>query len=330
MKRVGNLYQKLLTFDNFSDALKKASRGKKNQPRIAAFLLQQEQKIFALIEEIRSHTYYPRPFRVFEVSRPKTRKICAADFRDRVAHHAICNIISPILEQSLIFDSYACRQKKGTHAAVKRTQQFCRLKKYYLKIDIHKYFDSIDHKILKKLLSRKIKDKNVLRLLDVIIKQKPPWTSPGTGLPIGNLTSQHFANYYLSSVDHYTKHYLKIGSYLRYMDDAVFFADEKQTLWDAFQRVKAMLEDDLQLKIKKTSVHLSPVSEGLPFLGFVIFPGIIRLSRKGFRRFRRKIISREGLYQAGIIDEHELTQSVASLIGHTHLANSVKLRQNFF
>ncbi len=127
---------------------------------------------------------------------PKERMICAADFRDRVVHHAICKILGPIFEKSFIYDSYACRKNKGTHRAIKRAQFFCRQYQYYLKLDIKKFFDSIDHAILKTMLRRKVKDKGLLLLLDIFVEHPVPWTKAGKGIPIGNLTSQHFANLY--------------------------------------------------------------------------------------------------------------------------------------
>lgn len=155
---------------------------------------------------------------------------------------------------------------------------------------------------LKAQLRKKVKDPDLIRLMDFFIDHPVPWTKPGKGIPIGNLTSQHFANFYLSGLDRFIKEYLRINCYIRYMDDLVLFADEKSTLWDAAKRIEHYLHDTMQLKIKEDSLLLAPVSQGLPFLGFRIFPGVTRVSRKGWRRFRRKVRQQERKYVSGVID----------------------------
>jgi hypothetical protein len=213
---------------------------------------------------------------------------------------------------------------------VKRAQRCCRRYDYFLKLDVHKFFDSVDHDILKAQLRRKVKDADLLRLLDIFIDHPVPWTDAGKGIPIGNLTSQHFANFYLTGLDHFTKEYLKIEGYVRYMDDLVLFADEKETLWDACMRIERYLKENLRLKIKPGGLLLALVSQGLPFLGFRIFPGVIRINRKGWRRFRRKVKKRYGQLENNEIDYEDWHRSVASLVGHTQQVNTRNLRASFF
>ena len=250
-------------------------------------------------------------------------------FRDRVVHHAVCKVLGPIFERSFIFDSYACRKGKGAQAAIKRAQGYMRRFPYYLKLDIRKYFDSVDHEMLKRLLHRRIKDRDLLWLLDVIIDHPVPWTAPGKGIPIGNLTSQHFANFYLDQVDHFIKDEIGLKGYVRYMDDLLLFSNDKPELWDAFSQVERFLDERLALTVKIGSVVLSPTHEGLSFLGLRVYPGLIRLSRKGWRRFRRNVIQKEKLYEQGFVSADELNRSIGSVVGHIRHADTRNLRAVF-
>ena len=330
MKRYGRLFEKVCTFEALAKSTHDAAKGKKIKPRVARFLQNLENEVIDLERELLGKTYCPRPYRTFMVHDPKDRQICAADFRDRVVHHAVCKVLEPIFERSFISDVYACRKNKGTHRAVQRARKNCRRFDYYLKLDVRKFFDSVDHQILKIQLRRKIKDPDLLWLLDVFIDHPVPWTAPGKGIPIGNLTSQHFANFYLSGLDHFIKEHLRVEGYVRYMDDLALFADEKNTLWDAAARIEKFLEEMLFLAVKKGSLILAPVSQGLPFLGFRIFPSVIRLDRRGWRRFRHKVLDKNRMISRGLLDEDSWTRSITSLMGHTRHANMRNLRHSFF
>lgn len=260
---------------------------------------------------------------------PKPRRICAAPFHDRVVFHAICNVLEPLFERRLIFDTWACRQGKGNHAAVKRAQYFAQRRDYFLQCDVRKYFDSIDHVILKNLLRRIIKDRPLLELLDRIIDHGPPDMPPGKGLPIGNLTSQHFANLYLGELDHFLKERLRIKSYIRYMDDMLLFADDKIELHQGLAELRAFLRDQLSLSLKNENPCPMPVHVGIPFLGFRVFPAIIRLDRRALRRFRRRFRARERQYLAGEIDMETLHASVSAMFAHIGHGDTLNLRQRF-
>jgi RNA-directed DNA polymerase len=197
MKRANGLFEPMIRFDNLIRAAGRASRGKRHQPAVARFLFDLEPGLLRLQAALANGTYRPGRYTVFEIRDPKRRRICAAPFRDRVVHHAVYNILEPYLDKRLIFDTYACRTGKGGHAAIHRAQRFARRHRYFLKCDIKRYFESIDHNILKVLLRRIIKDRRLLAILGTIIDHQPPYTELGRGLPIGNLTSQHFANLYL-------------------------------------------------------------------------------------------------------------------------------------
>lgn len=330
MQRHGNLFDKIITFENLVAAAKKAMRGKKSKSATSSFYFNLENEVIALRNELAQGTYRPRDYRQFEIREPKPRKICSSDFRDRVVHHAICNFIEPILENQSIFDSYACRVGRGSHLAVARCQNFTRRFPYYLKCDIRKFFESIDHDVLKRLLRRAFKDERLLRLLHIIIDHEVPGNSSGKGLPIGNLTSQHFANFYLGKLDHFVKDRLRIKGYVRYMDDFISFADSKQTLSTLLAEIDGFVKSELKLELKEKVTTIAPVTEGVPFLGFRIFPGIIRIKRENLVRMRKKIKRKEELYLKGIVPETALIQSVSSMVAHVSHVNSLGTRRKIF
>jgi len=242
------MYTQLASWDNLLLAYRQAARGKRGQPNVAAFEHRLEDNLFALREELLSHRYRPGPYTSFTIQEPKRRLISAAPFRDRVVHHALCNLIEPIFERSFIADSYANRIGKGTHRALARCQQFARRYRYVLQCDVRQFFPSIDHAILRAALARKITCDDTLWLVDGILNSGAGVLSevydmvyfPGDdllaatrprGLPIGNLTSQFWANVYLNAFDHFVKRRLRCAAYLRYVDDFMLFADDKTILW---------------------------------------------------------------------------------------------------
>lgn len=234
MKRFGNLFASVTTFDNLLFAAEKTACGRRQTPAVARMLFNLESIVFDLQARLRDGTYVPKPHLVFWIRDPKPRRICAAQVEDRIVHHAICHVLEPIFERWMIFDTYACRKGKGTHAAIQRTQQFARQFPYVMQCDIRKYFDSVNHTILKTLLRRILKDPQVVTLLDQIIDAVPPEYPSGVGIPIGNLTSQHFANLYLGELDHFVKDQLGIKGYVRYMDDFLIFGNQKTILFETY------------------------------------------------------------------------------------------------
>jgi RNA-directed DNA polymerase len=330
MKRTGYLFDRICSFEPLRQAALRAARAKRNKNPVALSLQDLEPEILSLENELLTHSYRPRPYRTFRVYEPKERMICAAAFRDRVVHHAICSALEPIFERTLVHDTYACRTDKGPLRAVNRARGFCRRYAYFLKLDVHKYFDSVDHGVLKDQLHRKVKDPDLLWLMDVFIDHPVPWTEAGKAIPIGNLTSQHFANFYLSGLDHFIKEELRIEGYVRYMDDLVLWADEKVTLWDAAHRIEGYLGERLLLQVKSGSLMVAPVHQGLPFLGIRVFPGVVRMARLGWRRFRRKVQARGRALAAGEIDHETWTRSMSSLVGFVKQADTRRLRASFF
>lgn len=330
MKRSGNLFESIVAFPNLWRAAHRAWRGKKDKARITNFYFSLEQELLILQEELVSGQYQPRPYCLFEVTDPKRREIAAADFRDRVVHHALINVLEPLFEKRLIHDTYACRPQKGTHLAVQRAQRFSNRWPFFLKCDIKKYFQSVDHAILSGLLARIIKDQRVLDLLASIIAHPVTGHAPGKGIPIGNLTSQHFANLYLGEMDHFVKERLRVAGYLRYMDDFLFFAQTKSALHGIHLEIEQFLHKNLSLTLKERATVLAPVSSGLPFLGFRVFPATIRLPRRGTARFRRNVYAREHAFRRGNMDETLLSHSVGSMIGHMVHADTLALRRQWF
>jgi RNA-directed DNA polymerase len=325
VKRVGFLFEQISSFENLIRAIRRAARGKKAKASVASCWIDMEKEAIALQEELMSGAYRPGPYHQFKVFEPKERNICSSAFRDRVVHHAICGVLEPYFERRLIHDSYACRTGKGSHRAIRRCQDFTRKYRYFLKCDISKYFDSVDHEVLKSLLRRFFKDSRLLALLDQIVHHSVPGATPGKGLPIGNLTSQHFANLYLGELDHWAKERLHVPGYLRYMDDFILFHDSKVKLQLALEQIISFIEVRLKLQLKEKVTTLAPVSQGVPFLGFRIFPGLIRLQRKNLIRLRRNLALKEKEFLRGKISEEDLVLSINSALAHAALADSTFL-----
>ena len=330
MKRIGHLFERIVRFDNLLAAAHNAVRGKKNRQPVAAFYFHLETELLQLERELLSDSYCPRPYRSFWVHEPKQRRICAADIRDRVVHHAIIRVLEPHFEAYFIHDTYACRHGKGTHRAVRRAQTFSRRHRYVLQLDVRKFFASVDHAILKSLLARRFKDRRLLALLAQIIDHPIPDGVPGRGLPIGNLTSQYFATFYLGYLDHFVQDDLGVKGYVRYMDDLLLFGEDKAALHRQLAHVRAFLHDRLKLDLKERAVRLVPAGQGISFLGFRVFPRMVRLQRAGWTRFKHTVRAREQAYRQGRIDERGLVHSVQSLLGHAQQAQTRHLRQQFF
>ena len=312
---------------------------------MAVFNLNLEKEIFRLREELRSGTYLPGSYRQFFVREKETRLISAAPYRDRVVHHAVMNVIEPILSRSFIFDSYANRIGKGTHHAVRRFQEFLRSSRYVLKMDVRKYFHSIDHEILLGQIERRIKDSRVSELLRLIVETSPPQERvldyfPGDGLlapldrkkglPIGNLTSQFFANYYLDGFDHFMKENLKCRRYLRYVDDFAGFENDKGKLWDIRDRAGEYLEGNLRLKLHTIKTRVYRSDEGITFLGYRVWPDRIRLERSNVVRFRRRLKRMRKEFSEGTVGPGEVKQRLAGWLGHAKQANTAALRRQIF
>lgn len=344
MKRHGGLWPRLTSFENLYLAARKAARGKRRRPNVMRFNHRLESALFRLQRELREGRYRPGEYHTFRIRDPKPRLISAAPYRDRVVHHALCNVLEPIFERTFINESYACRKGRGTHAALDRFSEHARRHHYVLLCDVRRFFPSMDHEVLKGLIARKLKDPAVHGLLDLIIdgsnRQEDviDWF-PGDdlltpverrrGLPIGNQTSQFFANVYLDPLDHFVKEQLRIKGYCRYCDDFALFSDDKQALARHREACRDFLAG-LRLKLHPRKAEIYRVQDGPRFLGFRIFPTHRRLARENVKRMRTRMRGLQQRYAADEIQLDEVTHSVASWIGHARHGNTWRLRERLF
>lgn len=318
------LFTTFVSFENLLSAYQKAAKGSGDSPEAMAFFFHLETELLQLQRELISASYQPGVFRYFQVNDPKARTIAVAPFRDRVVHHAVVNLLEPIYERSFIYHSYATRKGKGTHAAVFQTQQYMRRWQWYFKADIEKFFDSIDHAILLTLIKKKIHDP---RLLETIAKIIRNGGQHGKGLPIGNLTSQFFANVYLDPLDHFLKDQLGIKGYVRYMDDFVLFAHCKSDLKSLRLLIIAFLSEKLQLSLKAKASFLNQRKHGLTFLGTRIFPGTIRIARQSLRHLLQKHHLRQHQYKNDQLSEIQWQEAATSAFAHLQAYQSLQLRR---
>lgn len=325
MKRAGNLYLKIAVPDNLRLAFLKAARGKQDRPEVIAFRARFESNIMGLRQEMLNRKVKLGDYRFFCVHDPKKRLICAASFRERVLHHAIMNVCEETLDGYSIFDSYACRKGKGGRKAIERARGFSGRFNWYLKLDIAKYFNSIAHKILLGQLERRFKDRDLLDLFRRILNTYA--TLPGKGLPIGNLISQHMANFYLGYFDHWIKEVRGIRGYVRYMDDFVLWGADKRMLKEQLEDVEQWLKENLDLKLNR-KIQLNRCSRGMPFLGYRVFPGKIRLASSSKKRFVRKFRNYETAFVGGIWSEAALCRHMTPLVEFTRGADSAGFRAN--
>jgi retron-type reverse transcriptase len=344
MTRLSGLWPWLVSFENLFHAYRKARRGKRSREGVAEFGLNLERELLRLQRELQDDSYRAGHYRLFTIYERKPRVIAAAPFRDRVVHHAVMNLIEARLDQSFIADSYACRHGKGVHAAVDRYQAWAQTYRYVLKMDVRQYFFSIDHDLLKEKLRRRIKDTRVLALLDRIIDGSPTGTFelcyfPGddlftplerrAGIPIGNLTSQFFANLYLDDPDHYIKQVLRVRPYLRYVDDMVVLDHDKTRLADIREAVRERLAAD-RLRLHPHKAHVTKSVDGLSLLGYVVFPGRRRLRNDNGHRFARKLRRMTRAYRVRRLEWANVVASTQSWIGHAKHADTDGLRRAIF
>jgi retron-type reverse transcriptase len=339
MKTHKNLFEKICSFQNLYSAYLKARKCKRYREEILKFSYNLEENLLKLQEELLNQSYRHGGYREFIVSDSKKRKIKAAPYRDRVVHHTLCNFIEPIFDKGFIYDSYACRKGKGTHKAIKRLEKFLKSisdctggalmeeKIYCLQCDISKYFDSINHKIILEIIKRKITDKKVIWLIEEILNSSYE-KGPGIGIPIGNLTSQLFANIYLNELDQFIKHKLRIRYYLRYMDDFLFLNDNKKELHEIKKLVQEFLEDKLKLELHPKKANVFPINKGIDFLGYQIL-GNYRLLRKStVKRFIKRTRMYQKMLNKKLLSEEKFNNSLQSWIAYANFANSWGLRKN--
>jgi len=328
MKRIGNLYYKICDFQNLHLAFYKTAKGRRYDHDILKFKTHLEENLIQLQIELLNKTYSPSPYRTFKLYEPKERTIYVSPVKDRIVHHAVMNIIEPIWDRLFIYDSYACRKGKGTHNGVKRTVQFIRKamqewdKVYCLKGDISKFFPSINHHILLKIIKKKIKCKDTLWLFEKIIFNEGNKDNPESkNMPIGNLISQWSANLYLNELDMFIKHQLKLKYYIRYMDDFIIFHHCSKELHCIKNEIESFLQSNLKLSLNPKS-DIFPISRGIDFLGYRIWYNNILIRKSSIIRALRRFKKLTKLYANGKITVDKIQASVASWLGHCEHANS--------
>ena len=317
MKRVGKLFEEICCIQNLHEAYYKASKNKRLTAGYIHFRKNAEKNLAFLRQLLLDGKYKHGKYRHFTITDPKQRLISAATFSDRVIHHAIMNVLEPVFERQFIFHTYACRKGKGTHAAARYAFKCAKSSAYFLKLDVKKYFDSIDHAVLKYLLCRIIKDARCLSLLFCVIDSyKVSFGGDAAserekGLPIGNLTSQFFANFYLSLLDHFVLEKLKPKAYVRYMDDIVIFDDSLLRLKQIFKDVEIFCSEKLVLSIKMPV--FGKCRNGVPFLGWKLSSKGIRILKKTQRRMKQKLLVIKAEFSAGKISLEKACERAKSL-----------------
>lgn len=335
-----SLFDELTSWSNLLRAARKARRGKRRQPVVSGFEFEREHELLRLQDELRCGAYQPGAYRSFWIREPKRRQISAAPYRDRVVHHALINVIGPLFARNFIRDSYANQVDKGTHRAVERCQEFSRRFRYVLQCDVVKFIPSVDHEILKGLLRSRVCDPDVLRLCDTIIDASNPqepslaWF-PGDdlfspverrrGLPIGNLTSQFWANVYLHGLDNFVKRGLRCQGYVRYVDDFLIFGNDKRGLLAARCNVIEFLER-LRLHIHGHRAQVRPTTRPIRFLGYRCWPTDRFLIKENIRRFRRRARSFQRRFATGELSWSQIETRLASWNAHAATANCRRLR----
>jgi hypothetical protein len=331
MKRHGNLFNKIANEENIYLAYTKARKGRGWQNTIKDFEKDLDSNITAIHKSLINKTYTTSQYVIFPIFEPKHRFIYKLPFNpDRVIQHALMNILEPIWDNLLIHDTYACRQGMGVHSGSTRTMDFIRKvgrEGYVLKMDISKFYPSLKHDILYKIVKKKIKCKDTLWLLEDIIYS----VKGGYNVPIGNYTSQWFGNLYMNELDQHMKHDMKIKYYIRYCDDFLLFHEDKRFLNEMKEYIESYLKSELDLTLSKADVF--PISRGVDFLGYRHFHDYILLRKNTAKRFKKRIKEVHYLYKTGRMDKSTYMSSLASMMGvlkwcnGKHLSESLGLEQ---
>lgn len=312
MKRISNIYHQITSLDNLQEADQKAQKGKSGQYGVKLHNRNQEANILRLQDMLMSKTYQTSKYDIFKVYEPKERIVYRLPyFPDRIAHHAIMNVLEPILVRTFTADTYSCIKGRGIHKLVNKLKidlKNISATQYCLKFDITKFYPSIDHEVLKELLRCKFKDQDLLWLLDEIIDSAP-------GLPIGNYLSQYLANFYLTYFDHWVKEELKVSHYYRYADDMVILAPDKPTLHRVFHQCKSYLHDQLKLSVKGNYQVFPVEARGIDFVGYVFYHHHVQIRKHIKQNFARKLAKKP---------DHVSKASYLGWLGHANARHLTK------
>lgn len=320
MRRHGTLWPRIIDIENVYEAYKHARKGKGWQNTVKRFEAKLETNLAKIQASLIGKTFTTSPYTEKIIHEPKTRTIYRLPFDpDRIVQHAIMNIVEPIWGRLFISDSYACRVGKGIHAGSRKTMEFIRQNRFCLKMDISKFYPSVDHDILFEIIQRKIKCRDTLWLTQNILYSFPG----GKNIPIGNYTSQWFGNLYLNELDQYLKQHERVKSYIRYCDDFCIFSNDKERLNDLTHKIETFLTEKLQLSLSKCD--LFPVKRGVDFLGYRHFPKYILIRKSTVKRVKKRLRTLPGLLITGKISPEKIMSSLASTMGWLRWANSFHL-----
>ena len=327
MRIYKELFDKIIDPENLFSAWDKFRQGKRQKKDVQRFERNLEQNIFELHRGLRDKNYKHGHYESFFISDPKRRHIHKATVRDRILHHAIFKVLNPVFEPTFIPNSYSCRVGKGTHKGVNTLRSMLRKESqnntrscYILKCDVRKFFDSVDHDILLSTLRRRIKDPDTIWLLESVVESYVSelpnlFHNSSKGVPIGNLTSQLFANIYMNEFDQFIKHRLKVKYYARYTDDLVIISRDREYLQSLIPKLSAFLKDVLRLNFHPEKVNIHFYSKGVDFLGYVTFPHYILVRKRTKRRILRKFREQVDLYHKGEVNKERVEASLRSYLG---------------
>lgn len=325
MKIYRDNFEKIISPENLFLAWDNFKSDKKKKKDVQKFEWNLERNIFQLHRELRRGTYKHSTYSSFYIQDPKQRHIHKAEVRDRVLHHAVYSVLNPLFEPTFISNSFSCRVGKGTHKGIAALKKMIvKVSRNYtkpcfiLKCDIKKFFGTVEHSILKSILKKRIKDERVLWLLEEIISSFRSDQSNvffSKGVPIGNLTSQLFANIYLNEFDQFVKHKLKIKYYARYTDDFVIASTGKDYLQNILKPVGFFLKEKMMLDLHPDKISIRKCSQGVDFLGYITLPHYRLVRIKTRKRIFRKLRERSTEYKAGKIDRRSLNQTLQSYLG---------------
>lgn len=325
-------FDKIISLENLFEAWREFRKGKRGKFDVQQFEFNLEDNLFELHSDLANGIWRHSHYTVFNVCDPKLRRIHKACVRDRVLHHALFRVLYPIFDKSFIWDSYSCRIGKSTHRAVNRLEEFCRKTShnhcqtiFALKCDVKKFFDSVDQNILLRLIRKKITDEKVLELVSDIIGSFEKDKS--RGLPLGNVTSQLFANIYLNELDQFIKHNLRIKHYLRYCDDFIILGEDRKCLEELTSQINIFLSVNLKLLLHPDKIVIRKFNQGIDFLGYIVLPYHRILRTKTKRRILRKIACKYKDLQDNLISPEFFNQSLQSYFGVLKHCRGYKIYQ---
>src|SRR3989338_5009433 len=346
MKTYNNLYEEICSINNLANAWRKAKKGKTKKDYVIEFKQNLRENILQLRKELLEQTYKPEQLVTFILRDPKTRKISKSHFRDRIVHHAICNIIEPIFDKIFIYDSYANRKGKGALKALQRFDQFKRkvsrngkingwfnnnqIKGYCLKADIKHYFEEVNHNILLNAVKKKIKCNKTIGLIKKILTNYARGGIHEKGMPLGNLTSQFFANIYLNELDKFVKHKIKAKYYLRYVDDFVILHNSKEQLITWKEEIDIFLKNELKLELHPDKSRIILLSKPIPFVGFRIFNYFKLLKKFNRNNIQRKLKKLHDLFLEKELTYDKIYEILQGSFAYMKQANTYNLRKKIY